>query len=279
MNFTSLCQVLQAELKAAGIINYSQESLWILQEVVGDNYLWHTYAEEEVKKVGKILKLRKKWPLALIIGHTMFFNCKIFVHQHLLLPRFDSECVAYEAAKLADSFLKPKIADMFCGTGCLGVSVFKNSLSRVDNVSFYDISSKALEMSLKNAHYNGVACSTHKVNLLSDNWQFDAKFAVVIANPPYIKTKEVKELKLTDPDLALDGGEDGLIFYHKIGQNAKNYLQENGFLVVEFGHDQKKAVCNIMSQNGLKLHSEIQDVEKRDRGCVYVLGSFNTDTE
>ena len=78
------------------------------------------------------------------------------------------------------------------------------------------------------------------------------KFDIIVSNPPYIKTEEIKTLSKevqNEPILALDGGQDGLKFYRNIIENSYNYLTSNGYLCLEIGEDQKEKVIDIIRKN------------------------------
>ncbi len=94
--------------------------------------------------------------------------------------------------------------------------------------------------------------------LLSD-WfvSVTGQFDLIISNPPYIPEKDIqnlaKEVRLHDPLRALIGGKDGLDFYRKLAHEAENYLKDNGYIAVEIGYSQEKAVCNLFEKTVLNV--------------------------
>ena len=92
---------------------------------------------------------------------------------------------------------------------------------------------------------------------------------MIISNPPYIKSSEIEnlmpEVKDHEPHLALDGGDDGLIFYRRITKDAGKYLKENGVLLFEIGYDEGENVVNIMKENGFKDIFLKKDLSGNDR--------------
>ena len=159
------------------------------------------------------------------------------------------------------------ILDMCTGSGCIGITLAKKfPESRVLGV---DVSEKALKVAQKNKH-----------NLEADNIDFmlsdlfgelgnDITFNTIVSNPPYIPTKVIEtlqdEVRLHDPLLALDGTEDGLMFYRKITEKAREYLKTDGYLCYEIGAEQAADVSEIMKQAGLRDITVVKDLAGLDR--------------
>ena len=143
-----------------------------------------------------------------------------------------------------------------------------------------DLSKKALEVARKNA-----------VNLLADvewiesdlfqqmdksietNKQMNVLYDVIVSNPPYIESDVIDtlsdEVRYFDPLMALDGGNDGLVFYRKITEQSVNYLKQGGWLLYEIGSNQSKQVRDIMAANG---YEDIHIVEDLAGLCRVVMG-------
>ncbi len=92
---------------------------------------------------------------------------------------------------------------------------------------------------------------------------------MIVSNPPYIKTKVIENLESNvkdyEPILALDGGENGLIFYEEITNNAYKYLNKNGYLIFEIGYEQAKEVEKIMKKNNFYNIKVLKDLSGLDR--------------
>ena len=191
---------------------------------------------------------------------------------------------------------KIKILDLCTGSGAIAISLDKilNKNSEEDNteklkeeycncnkketkdqkcgkaiVWASDISQKALEVAEKNNKSNG----SNVKFILSDLFENieENKFDIIVSNPPYIRTNVIKELSKQvkhEPQIALDGGEDGLDFYRNIINEALKYLKPNGYLCLEIGFDQKEAVINILKNTEKYCNIKaVKDLSGNDR-CV-----------
>ena len=165
-------------------------------------------------------------------------------------------------------FEKKSVLDLCTGSGAIGVSIAKYSDTVV---TMSDISKNALEIAKKNAESNEV---TDKCNfVLSDMFEnIEGEFDIIVSNPPYIKTKVINTLDKevqNEPQLALDGGEDGLNFYRIIAENAYKYLNKDGILALEIGYEQKEEVIALLEKVG--QYTEIyckKDLGDNDRIIV-----------
>ncbi|MDU1687635.1 MAG: HemK/PrmC family methyltransferase, partial [Clostridium perfringens] len=114
-------------------------------------------------------------------------------------------------------------------------------------------------------------CGFIKSDLLSEVIKKGNKYDILVSNPPYIRTEVIntlmEDVKDYEPHLALDGGEDGLIFYRRIIDESLEVLKENGILAFEIGHDQGEDVKNLMIEKGYYDVKVIKDLAGLDR-CV-----------
>lgn len=204
--------------------------------------------EEKFKEGIELLK--KGTPFQYITNHQEFMGLSFYVDSNVLIPQPDTEVLVEEVLDiLKKDTNKKSILDLCTGSGAIGVSIAKYSEC---SVTMSDISKNALEIAKKNATSNEVIDKCNFV--LSDMFEdIDKKFDIIVSNPPYIKTKVINTLDKevqNEPQLALDGGEDGLNFYRIIAENAYKYLNKDGILALEIGYEQKEEVIALLEKVG-----------------------------
>ncbi len=201
---------------------------------------------EELKTKAEQLLTRRisGEPLQYITGIAGFMGLEFEVNPYTLIPRQDTETLVellIERAKAG-----AKILDIGTGTGCIGISLAK--YVRDARVTLVDISEGALETAKRNAVKNGVAVEIVQLDILNEIPE--GKFDMIVSNPPYIETEVVKGLDTTvkyyEPLSALDGGEDGLIFYRRITEIAPQLLNDGGILAYEIGYNQGESVSQLV---------------------------------
>ena len=202
--------------------------------------------EEYVKNIKRLIAGE---PLQYITGVQEFMKMNFVVTKDVLIPQPDTEILVEEVIKIANKLQNPYILDLCTGSGAIAVSLAKN----IPNVKIVatDISKKALEIAKYNAKLNGVL---NNIDFIESNLfekLKNIKFDIIVSNPPYIATSEIKTLPKDvrqEPIIALDGGKDGLDFYRKIYEKGYEFLNRHGFLCVEIGYNQKEAVKKIIEQ-------------------------------
>lgn len=192
-----------------------------------------------------IEKLSNGVPLQHITHTQEFMKMDFFVNENVLIPRPDTEILVEEVIELAKKMDKPKILDLCTGSGAIAISIAKNVPTA--EVTAIDISEKALEVAKKNARNLQAKVKFKKSNLFSNIGK--TKFDIIVSNPPYIKKADIKLLSSEvqkEPEIALDGGYDGLDFYRKIANQAIDYLKFESYLCFEIGFDQQEDVIEII---------------------------------
>ena len=210
---------------------------------------------KEDKDLQKVLKRRRKGePISKIFGYTEFYGLKILINKNVLSPRQETEILAEQAIKITERAIKTigennfNVLDLCTGSGAIAISIKKNTIA---NVVASDISRKALKIAKINAENNSAKIEFVKSNLFQNlkGKQFD----IIVSNPPYIESEEIKrlqtEVKNYDPKLALDGGNDGLNFYKKIITEAPKHLTPNGRILFEVGYNQSEIVKKLLTEN------------------------------
>ena len=184
-------------------------------------------------------------PVAYLIGEKEFMGLSFSVGEGVLIPRPDTETLVEWALSRYEG-KAPRILDICTGSGCIAVSM-AHFLPRA-SVTAYDLSPAALLFAEKNAQQNHVHLSLVQNDILTE--PISGTFDLILSNPPYISSNAVDslmpEVKDFEPRLALEGGEDGLLFYPVIAKKAYAALSPGGHLAVEIGFDQGEAVCEIM---------------------------------
>lgn len=212
-------------------------------------------------------------PLQHIMGYTYFYGRKYMVNEHVLIPRQDTEVLVDEVMKLTSD--SSRVLDMCTGSGCIIISLAAagHTAECEYGAVGVDISDKAIEVAEYNSKLNGVSYVEFvKSNMFAELRDTGVKFDVIVSNPPYIPTKDIRELsdevKLHDPLLALDGDEDGLKFYRAITRNAGDYLNKGGYLCYEIGYNQAQDVSDILLSCGYNDIRVVKDLAGLDRVVI-----------
>jgi release factor glutamine methyltransferase len=195
-------------------------------------------------------------PVAYIEGRKGFWKQVLDVSGDVLIPRPETEFLVEAALEVIPedaSKLPWRILELGVGSGAVTLAL---AAERAD--SFFwasDFSNAALLLAKRNIlTYNTNA----DVHFITGDWlkPFIPKpiFNLIISNPPYIRTGDLEHLQPEiykyEPLIALDGGADGLNAIRHIICNACRYLKRQGYLLLEIGHDQEKAVRNIAEKCG-----------------------------
>ena len=219
-------------------------------------------------------KRRKRIPLAQILGRQSFYGLDFFVNEDVLIPRADTEClvdlVLEDYAELAKqgekTYAEKRILDLCTGSGCIGISVAKHL--PYQELLLVDLSEKALAMAKKNAEKHlGENVTLLQSDLLTG--VRGKKFSLLLSNPPYIVSRVIpgleREVSEYEPKMALDGGEDGLVFYRRIAKEAKAVLLPGARLYLEIGYDQGESVKDIFQKEGYEAVEVFPDLAGNPR--------------
>lgn len=224
--------------------------------------------EEKFKEL--INRAIKNEPIQYILGKQEFMGLEFKVNENVLIPRADTEILVLETIDIINNFINKKekinVLDMCTGSGAIIISLAKYLKNK--NINFYasDISEKAIDVAIRNSKKNEVKVEFIKSNLFEkiENIKFD----LIVSNPPYIETDIINNLNedvKNEPIIALDGGEDGLEFYRKIAKDAKYFLEDNGYLCLEIGYNQRENVIEILKSNNYKDIYYKKDLSQNDR--------------
>ena len=257
------------KLKTIGVPleDTSAEASFIMRNFLNINniYIDNEISTDKINKLDEIFEKRAKGlPLQYIIGFDYFMGEKFFVNENVLIPRPETEILVRKTIEIAENNSAKKILDIGSGTGCIGIMLAKNLPDT--KITSCDISSKALEVAKKNALNIGV-----KVNFIESNLfeNINNKFDIIVSNPPYIPPQEKQNIQKEvsfEPDLALyTTDKEGIEFYEKIIKSARNYLNENGFVLFELGINQHELVKTLFLDYNFHDIEIIKDLDNIER--------------
>ena len=228
-------------------------------------------------------QLEQEVPLQYIIGKTEFYGLPFVVNKHVLIPRPETEeLVAWvvsessrfktfnTSTKQTTETKQLKILDIGTGSGCIPISLKKQL--PFAKISAIDISKEALSVAKKNAVLNNVDIHFILQDILK-TVALDQHYDIIISNPPYVRELEKKELKnnvlKNEPHVALFVENDNpLIFYAKIAELAKKYLNKNGLLFFEINQYLGTETIDLVNKKGLKNIQLKKDMFGNDRIVV-----------
>jgi release factor glutamine methyltransferase len=163
-----------------------------------------------------------------------------------------------------------QILEVGSGSGCIAISLAKVLSNCI--IDAIDISQGALKVAKKNSRLHKVKINFMPSDLFSNQKLNDSNYDLIISNPPYIPTEEIKKLQPEirfEPDVALDGGSDGLDFFRRIIAESPRYLKDRGLLMIEIGFNQKYAVRDIISKSSaLEIIETVKDYRGFERVIV-----------
>ncbi|WP_026506130.1 peptide chain release factor N(5)-glutamine methyltransferase [Butyrivibrio sp. NC3005] len=259
-------------LKEAGVVEYELDARLLLEEVCHTNMntlLIHgdrLLSTEEIDRYDDFVKQRAaRKPLAYIVGHQEFMGLDFKVTSDVLVPNQDTETLVEEA--LRELSVGMNFLDLCTGSGCIALSLL-NYMPDTTAVAT-DLSKKALEVAKTNSTLLNLEDRIKFENVDLFPSETDKRFDMIVSNPPYIPTKVIEtlpeEVKNGEPYMALDGAEDGLIFYKRIVEKAPQLLFSSGYLMFEIGYDQGMAVKKLMEDAGFHEVCVVKDLGGNDR--------------
>lgn len=262
----------EAFLRERGIPDSEWDAWLLLEKACGiDRNFYYMHMMEEMEQgrqeeYGSLLGMRAgRVPLQHITGEQEFMGLSFLVNSHVLIPRQDTEILVEEALKRAKPGMD--VLDLCTGSGCVAVSLCRHA--RDLSVVASDISVQALKIAAENAKRNGANARFVRSDLFEN---LTGTFDLIVSNPPYIPTGEIKtlmpEVRDFEPRLALDGDTDGLSFYKRIIKASGSYLKPGGFLMFEIGHDQGESVPELMRDAGFERIEIIKDLAGHNRVVI-----------
>ena len=242
-NFDSPKQ--EIEWLLCDLLDYKRVDLYLnFEEIVPKNKL---------STLNKWVKKRiKRMPLQYITGSTEFYGNKFFLNENVLIPRQETERLVDICLKSINKLSAPKILEIGTGSGCISISI---ALIRSDaKILSIDISQNALKKAIKNSDYH----QTRNISFVELDFLKElpkGHFDIIISNPPYISSGEMKnimtDVKDYEPEIALTDFMDGLQFYERLSIVAPKLLNQEGSLILEVGSkDHPDKVLKLFKSKG-----------------------------
>ena len=188
-------------------------------------------------------RLKEGYPIQYLIGYVDFYGYKIKVNENVLIPRYETELLVEKTINYAKNIFNGEIniLDIGTGSGAISIALSKNLKS---NVTACDISKEALITAKSNAEDNNVNINFVESDIFSN---IKEKYDIIISNPPYISEDEkiMDSVRKYEPNLALYAEDEGLYFYKRILNEAKDYLNEKFIIAFEIGWWQADLIKDI----------------------------------
>lgn len=250
--------------------NYTNEARWIFESVFecGREYLvFHSNEAADEKLSAEFLeKIQKRAsgvPVQYVIGSWDFYGESFEVGEGVLIPRPETELLVDFALDYLKDKKNPVVFDLCAGSGCIGFTVAKKR----PDAKVYLVEKSPDAFAYLEKNLNNLGCENAEIimgDILNGFESFDlSEPELILSNPPYIETADIEGLQAEvhyEPFMALDGGEDGYIFYDAL---AEKWLSYCNAVAVECGEGQAKKikekfsvlfadVCSVEDFNGIE---------------------------
>ena len=209
-------------------------------------------------------------PISKIFKKRDFYNSTFLISNDVLDPRPETELIVEIANNYINKNEVKNILDLGTGSGCILLSILKEN--KMINGLGIDLSKDAISIAKQNSKKLNLETQS---NFLVSNWMSSVnyKYDLVVSNPPYIASEDIKKLsksvKIYDPILSLDGGDDGLNSYRLIASDLKRVVSKNALIIIEIGYNQSLQVIEIFKKNNFKLMKKYNDINGLDRVLTF----------
>ncbi len=231
---------------------------------------FYVFSNNDLKRIDRILDdLKNLKPVEYITGETFFYDLKFFVDENVLIPRPETEELVDLVLSAEKTKKNLKVIDIGTGSGCIAVSLAKNSNFEV---FASDFSENAIKIAKKNARYNKVKINFIKHDILKSAKNIFSNnennfFDIIISNPPYVTKSEKKFMKKNvlnyEPESAIfvDDNEP-FIFYEEIAVFGQKFLNSTGKIYLEINENNSNKLLDVFKSYGftdLKVKDDIND--------------------
>jgi release factor glutamine methyltransferase len=246
----------------------------LLLHLLGKDRAWllthpgEEFAEDAAGIFAELLGRRKSGePIQYITGETEFYGLSFRVTPDVLIPRPETEHLVEKVVELAAGLEQPRIVDVGTGSGAIAVAL-AHELAHA-RITAIDLSAPALAVARRNAELNGVSS---RIRFLHGDLLAPVaaeRFEIVVSNPPYVPAADRPTLSVEvrdhEPALALFAGDDGLDVYQRLIPAAFTALVAGGFVAMEIGFGQSKAIGTLLADSGfeqVRFATDLQGIER-----------------
>lgn len=269
----------RARLAEAGVDSPGFDAALLAERFLGlDRPALAVHGEEEAPSPAEEAFLRAvedraaRRPLQYILGEWPFLSLTLRVGEGVLVPREDTAVLVEALARRLEGVSGPRGLDLCAGTGAVGLGLC--SLLPEARVACVELDPQALEYLRANTvRYPQYMVDIIQADVLSGPGNLSGGLDFIGSNPPYIAESELSGLQpevRREPELALNGGRDGLVFYRAILGKWLPLLRRGGVLGVEIGDTQGKAVKEMFRGAGLEEVEVLRDLAGLDRTVIGV---------
>ena len=259
---------LDAELLLAKVLSCERIDLYL-------NYDRPTSAVERGAFKKLLIRRREREPIAYILGKKEFWSLPFDVNPEVLIPRPETEHLVEAAIAIISQYypVGGTVVDLGAGSGNILLSIAHHFQAHAGlNWLGFDLSPKAVETAGKNARLLKLEQAVFSVaDLAAVRPKPDQNWNVILSNPPYIPTGELEKLAAEvrqEPQQALDGGPDGLVYYRILSQRISTLLAAGGFLIVEVGDGQAEKVRTLLAEQNPHSLDTILDLQGIERVVI-----------
>lgn len=219
-------------------------------------------SDTQLEKIQSLLDKRKGGqPIAYITGGKGFWDLELFVNEHTLIPRPETELLVEFALAIFPANKAVNVIDLGTGTGAIAIAIAR---SRPDWIIIAcDKSAEALKVAKRNIEHYQLS----NIELIESDWfssiDSDSSFDLIVSNPPYVAADDPHLMQgdvRFEPVTALRSGPEGLDDIRTIAETARDYLTAHGWLIVEHGYDQGNAVKDIFTKQGYHTIQQSRDL-------------------
>lgn len=213
----------------------------------------------------RVRRRAQGYPLQYLLGEWEFMGLSFSVGEGVLIPRADTELLCETGLSFLQGRQTKRVLELCAGSGAVAVS-----LAHFDpdaQVTALEKSPQALPYLRQNTQRHGNRVTVVEGDVLVKPAK-DAVYDLILSNPPYIPAGEIEGLMKEvsfEPRMALDGGEDGLLFYRAIVTHYPSLLCPGGMLAVEIGAEQGEQVRRLFEEAGLSQVAVGRDLAGLDR--------------